>query len=117
MGSLAGFPPTLTAPLGSSCTKTHAIARVAGLSATRSQCNAVVVRSSTRVVRAERCRAPAGKVRSIIGMGGSLSNECLQLGHTSKLGHMPLIVKGAYALRLGEFMSPGEGEDDHARSR
>src|ERR1700676_3735516 len=98
MGSSAGLPPTLTAPLGSSCTKTHAIARLAGVSGIPSQCNAVVVRPSIRVVSAEPGRAPAGKVRSNNGIGGSLISAYLQLGHTSKLGHMPLVVKGAYAL-------------------
>src|ERR1700682_6370388 len=72
MGSSAGLPPRLTAPLGNSCTKAHAIARVAGLSATPSHRNTMVVRSSTVFSR------------FII----------------PKLGHMPLGVKGAYALRF-----------------
>src|SRR5882757_404618 len=100
MGSSAGLPPTLTAPLGNSCTKAHAIARVAGLSATPSQCNAVVVRFSTRVVRDERCRAPEGKVRSIMGMRWLLHQVSI-FRFTSTLGHMPLVVKRAYALIAG----------------
>ena len=30
------------------------------------------------------------------------------MGHTSKLGHMPLVVKGAYALRLGIDVNRGK---------
>src|SRR6185295_15031037 len=117
MGSSAGLPPTLTAPLGNSCTKAHAIARVAGLSATPSQRNTMVVRFSTRVVRAGGCRAPAGKVRSIIGMGGSVV-ECLQYVHNSQGRAYDPCCKGGICPKIAKIpFEPGEGEDHRAQSR
>src|SRR6478752_2915791 len=118
MGSSAGLPPTLTAPLGNSCTKAHAIARVAGLSATPSQRNTVVVRSSTRVVRAGGCRASAGKVRSIIGMVTPSLSDCLQSFHNSQVRAYAPCCKGGICPKIGKIpFEPEEGEDYRAQSR
>ena len=70
---LDGRAPDVDRPVrGSSCTKPHDSARVTGLSGAPSQCNSAVVMLSTSSARAEGSRAPAGRVRSNIGIWCSL---------------------------------------------